>query len=89
MRSMMNASAPTCTAKMYPSELLQVLEQARLSPEQKEEYMNTYNAYRIAFNKKFGHVLTNEDSKRNMEGGRRHRQTRRRMSKGRKGTRKH
>lgn len=46
---------PKCTARLYPAEVLAAIEGATYtSPAKKEEDMKVYNAYRVAFNKKFG-----------------------------------
>jgi hypothetical protein len=45
---------PKCTARLYPAEILAAIEGATYaSPANKEKDMQVYNAYRVAFNRKF------------------------------------
>ncbi len=46
---------PKCTARLYPQEVLAAIEAATYTdPAKKEADLKVYNAYRVAFNKKFG-----------------------------------
>ncbi len=50
---------PKCTARLYPAEVLAAIEGAVYKkPTDKEKDLKVYNAYRVAFNKKFGSVAS-------------------------------